>query len=262
MPLKQENAAGDSAAVSGKIVGIFEAMNMAHLADPKIYLGMPMPILVQLHTVLVRQHEEDKDKRYRNRLKYAGIDKERSSHTFRWDSGHYPSAAQGCIEEALSIEFISSQKNLVVIGPPGVGKTLLVTIVVCKAIRGGFSAKYKTAHAIATELHEARDGNSLSGYIKKLSACDVLAIEDLPYASFDEKGFKDFLAIIDARYERKSTFITTNKSFNDWAGETPDITMALAAIGRVAQDAVVINMNGAKDMRLAHAMDMLGIVVG
>jgi len=262
MPQKQENAAEDSAAVLGRIGSIFGAMKMPRLADPAIYLGMPMPILVQLHDALAMQREEDNDKRYRSRLRYAGINRERSSHTFKWDDDKYPFAAPGCIEEALSIEFIRNRKNLVVAGPPGVGKTMLVTVVVCKAIREGFSAKYKTSHEIATELNEVRDGNSLSGYIKKLASCDVLAIEDLPFASFDERNLKAFFSIIDARYERKSTLITTNKSFNDWADGVPDKSMALATIGRIAQDAVIINMNGAKDMRLAHAMDMLGIVAG
>jgi len=259
MPQKQETATEDTTALVNGIVEIFGQMRLPNLAVPDIYLGMPMPILNQFHKALSAQHSEDEEKRYRNRLKYAGVTKERVDQAFKWDDDTYPMARPGSIEEALSIGFIREHKNLVVIGPPGAGKSMLVMIAVCKAIRNGFSAKYRTAHAIATGLCEARAGNSLSGYIRMLSSCDVLAIDDLPFASFSAEGAQALFSIIDARYERKSTIITSNHSFGDWFAELPDKSMATAMVGRIAQEAIIVNMNGAKDMRLKHAVEMLGI---
>jgi len=259
MPQKQESASEDSTSLVNGIISIFEELRMPYLTEPKIYLGMPIPTLKQFHEALTAQHTEDGEKRYRNRLKYAGVTKERAEQTFKWDDDTYPMARPGSIEEALSTAFVREHKNLVVIGPPGAGKSLLVTIAVCKAIRNDFSAKYKTAHAIATGLCEARAGNSLSGYIKTLSSCDVLAIDDLPFASFSAEGAQALFSIIDARYERKSTIITSNHSFGEWFAELPDKSMATALVGRIAQDAIIVNMNGAKDMRLKHAAEMLGI---
>ena len=259
MPQKQETATEDTTALVNGIVEIFGQMRLPNLAVPDIYLGMPMPILKQFHMALSAQHSEDEEKRYRNRLKYAGVTKERVDQAFKWDDDTYPMARPGSIEEALSIGFIREHKNLVVIGPPGAGKSMLVMIAVCKAIRNGFSAKYRTAHAIATGLCEARAGNSLSGYIRMLSSCDVLAIDDLPFASFSAEGAQALFSIIDARYERKSTIITSNHSFGDWFAELPDKSMATAMVGRIAQEAIIVNMNGAKDMRLKHAVEMLGI---
>ena len=259
MPQKQETATGDSTILVNGIIDIFGEMRLFNLTSPDIYLGMPTPILKQFHKALTAQHSEDEEKRYRNRLKYAGVTKERVDQAFKWDDDTYPMARPGSIEEALSIGFIREHKNLVVIGPPGAGKSMLVTITVCKAIRNGLSAKYKTAHAIATGLCEAKAGNSLSGYIRMLSSCDVLAIDDLPFVSFSAEGAQALFSIIDARYERKSTIITSNHSFGEWFAELPDKSMATALVGRIAQDAIIINMNGAKDMRLKHAAEMLGI---
>ena len=115
---------------------------------------------------------------------------------------------------------------------------------------------YKTAHDIATELKEAKSGNSLSGYIKKLQARDVLVIEDVTFASFDRPTAQAFFSVMDKRYGRKSTVITANGNINEWAANFPDKSMSSAILGRFYEDALLINMNGAEDMRLNKAKHM------
>jgi len=190
-------------------------------------------------------------------MRYAGILKERSADTFKWDNDTYPLAEPGMIERALNIEFIRQHRSLIVAGPPGVGKSLLVTIIACEAIRAEFSVHYKTAHDIATDLREAKSGKSLSGYIKKLQARDVLIVEDVTFATFDRPTAQAFFSIMDKRYGRKTTIITSNGNINEWAGSFPDSSMSSAILGRFYEDALLINMNGAEDMRLKRAKDML-----
>jgi DNA replication protein DnaC len=162
------------------------------------------------------------------------------------------------IESALSLEFAKQCKGLIVAGPPGTGKTLLVNIIACKAIWAEFSVMYKTAHDIATELSEVKSENILSRYIKKLQARDILIIEDVTFATFDELSAQAFFSIMDKRYGRKVTVITANGNINEWAGSFPDKTMSSAILGRFYEDAWLINMNGATDMRLSKAKGMLG----
>lgn len=258
MTLKQVSAAEDSSAVIESITENFKTMNLPRLANAEIYLGMPFPILENFHQALCEQRSEDEKKRFLNRMRYAGIFKERSANTFKWDSGTYPLAEPGAIENALNIEFVRQRKSLIVAGPPGTGKSLLVTIVACAAIWAGFSVMYKTAHDIATELRETKSGNSLSGYIKKLQARDVLVIEDVTFATFDKAAAQAFFSVMDKRYGRKTTVITANGNINEWAGNFPDKSMSSAILGRFYEDALLINMNGAKDMRLSKAKGMLG----
>lgn len=259
MALKQENAADDSAAVISGIAGQFRAMRLPRLAVEELYLGTPFSILEKIRRALDEQRGEDDKKRFANRLRYAGISRERSSDTFEWDGGAYPLAEPGAIERALDAGFVGQRKNLVVVGPPGVGKSLLVNIVACKAIRAGFSVRYKTAHDIAMELKEARVGDSLSTYIKRLQACDALVIEDATFASFDVKTAQSFFSIIDGRYGRKTTAITSNGNINEWAANFPDKRMSSALLGRLYEDAILVNMNGAQDMRLKRAKGMDGL---
>jgi len=257
MNSKQENAADDSAGVIESITGLFRDMGLPRLADAGLYLGVPFSVLADFHRALGEQRSEDDKKKFLNRLRYAGIIRERAPDTFKWDDGTYPLAEPGAIERALSMEFVRQKKNLIVAGPPGAGKSLMVLIIACKAIRAGFSVKYKTAYDISVELREARAGNSLAGYVRKLQACDMLVIEDATFATFDSKTAQSFFSVIDGRYGRKTTAITSNGSINEWAGKFPDRNMSSALLGRFYEDALLVNMNGAEDMRLKQAKGML-----
>ena len=259
MDLKQENAMDDPSEVIKGITGHFQAMNLPLLTKPGTYQGIPFPILVKFCQALAEQRSRDEDKRFVNRLRYAGIVRERTPECFKWGDGVYPLAEPGAIESALDLDFIRQCRNLIVYGPPGTGKTLLMLIIACKAVRANFSVKYKTSHDIATELREARAGNSLSGYIRRLQGYDLLVIEDVIFATFDSKAAQAFFSVIDGRYGRKSTAITSNGSISDWAAAFPDKTMSSAILGRFYEDALLINMNGAEDMRLKRAKGMLGI---
>jgi DNA replication protein DnaC len=253
MTLKQENAGEGPAAEIEGITELFQGMGLPRLADPGLYLGTPLPILEGFHQALDEHCHEDGRKRFANRLRYAGIAKERVADTFQWDKDTYPFAEPGSIECALGAGFVGERKNLVVSGPPGAGKSLLVLIAACKAVRAGFSVKYKTAYNISVELKEAKAGNSLSSYVRRLQSCDLLVIEDVVYASFDNKAAQSFFSIIDGRYGRKSTAITSNGSLSEWAASFPDKRMSSALLGRLYEDAILVNMNGAEDMRLKQA---------
>ena len=265
MDLKQENAMDNSSEVIGGIVSHFQTMNLPLLAKPALYLGMPFPILEEFSRALAEQRSRDDDKRFINRLRYSGIVRERTPECFKWGDEIYPLAEPGAIESALAIDFVRQCRNLIIYGPPGTGKTLLMLVVACKAVRANFSVKYKTGHNIATELREARAGNSLSGYIKKLQGCDLLIIEDVVFATFDSRTAEAFFAVIDGRYTRKPTAITSNGSIAEWAAAFPNQTMSSAVLGRFYEDALLINMNGAEDMRLKKAKGLLGdggLVIG
>ena len=255
--VKQESAAEDAARIIKNISEMFASVDMPRLAQDSLYMGAPYGMLVNLSGALERQIDENDNRRFYNRMRYAGIVKERTENTYLWNDGTYPNMAPGLIEQALTLGFVGDKKNIIMAGPSGVGKSTLAVILACKALRKEFSVKYKTAHDIVTDLQEARQGDSLSRYINRMQACDVLVIEDITYSDPDGKTAHDFFSIIDKRYGRKSTVITTNGNLKEWADVFPDKKMYTALLGRLYEDAFVLNMNGAKDMRLSRAQGML-----
>jgi DNA replication protein DnaC len=258
MTSKQENPTENAATVIDRVTKQFRAMGLPLIADSKLYRGMPLTILENFHQALCQQRSVDEEKRFLNRLRYAGISRQRSQNTFKWGGDRYPLAEPGAIESVLDLEFLRDRKNLVVIGPSGAGKSMLVLICACNAIRANSSVKYKTGHDIAVEIKEAKAGNSLSGYIKKLQACDMLIIEDITFANLDNKAAPAFFSVIDRRYERsKTTVVTSNGNINEWAAEFKIEGMSTAILGRFYEGATLVNMNGAQDMRLKQAKDML-----
>jgi DNA replication protein DnaC len=258
MSLKQASAEEDASDAISGVTGIFQEMRLPRLADAGLYLGVPLPVLENFYRALREQRSEDGRRKFLNRMRHAGIFRERSADTFKWDADTYPLAEPGAIESALGIDFVRQRRSLIVAGPPGAGKSLLVTVIACKAIWAEFSVMYKTAHDIATELREAKSVNSLSACIKKLQARDVLVIEDVTFATFDRQSAQAFFSVMDKRYGRKTTVITANGNINEWAGNFPDKSMSSAILGRFYEDALLINMNGAADMRLSKAKGMLG----
>jgi len=254
---KHESAAEDAAGAIGSICGMFAAADMPRLADAGLYVGAPYCLLAGMRDALARQREENDGKRFLNRMRYAGIAKERTANTFKWDASTYPLMEPGLIERALALGFAKENTNIVMAGPSGVGKTALAVILACKALREGHSVRYRSAHDIVTDLQEARQGNSLSRYINRMQACDILVIEDITYSDPDARTAHDFFSIIDKRYGRKSTVVTTNGNIKEWAESFPDKKACPALLGRLYEDALVLNMNGARDMRLSRAQGML-----
>jgi len=255
--LKAEAAMEDAAGAIESIRGMFAAAGMPRLAESGLYIGAPYGVLVGLRDALARQGEENDGMKFLNRMRYAGIAKERTANAFKWEGGTYPLMAPGLIEQALALGFVKEKINMVMAGPSGVGKTTLAVILACKALREGHSVKYRSAHDIVTDLQEARQGNSLSRYINRMQACDVLFIEDITYSDPDARVAHDFFSIIDKRYGRKSTAITTNGNIKEWAEAFPDKKACAALLGRLYENAMVLNMNGAKDMRISRAQGML-----
>ena len=121
MMQKQISATDDSSAAINSIVESFSAMSLPRLASAELYLGIPFQILENLSQAINEQRLGDEKKRFLNRMRYAGILKERSIETFKWSSDTYPLADAGVIESALNINFIRQCKSLIVAGPPGVG---------------------------------------------------------------------------------------------------------------------------------------------
>lgn len=105
MSVKQGYAAEDSAALIEDILKLYIEVKMPELANRNLHLGIPYPVLWELCNALHRQHSGDGDKRFYNRLWYAGIFKERTEHTFQCSEDTYPLAEPATVYQDSSVFF-------------------------------------------------------------------------------------------------------------------------------------------------------------
>lgn len=152
--------------------------------------------------------------------------------------------------ELATCEFIKKKQNVIAVGNCGTGKSHLSIALGIEAITKGYTVKFRRASDLVTQMTEAVSEKHLSLFIKNVNACDVLIIDELGYLSFDAAGASLLFQIFAARYETKSTIVTSNLEFSKWVtflGKNDHMTAAL--IGRLIHLSVILNMNG-EDYRL------------
>ena len=150
----------------------------------------------------------------------------------------------------IKLLFIKRKQNVVAIGNSGTGKSHLISALGIEAITRGYTVKFRRASDLVTQMTEAVSEKHLGQFIKSVNACDVLIIDELGYLSFDAAGASLLFQIFAARYETKSTMVTSNLEFSKWVtflGQDEHMTAAL--IGRLVHQSIILNMNG-EDYRL------------
>jgi DNA replication protein DnaC len=132
-----------------------------------------------------------------------------------------------------TLHFLSDAKNIVFIGPPGVGKTHLAVALGLKAAMARKRVLFLTAEDIINELSAAEVSNSLQSFLDSLSRLDLLIIDELGYLNVSKQSAALFFKLISKRYESTSTIITSNRAFEQWGEVFSDDVVAAAILDRI-----------------------------
>jgi DNA replication protein DnaC len=134
---------------------------------------------------------------------------------------------------------------VVAIGNCGTGKTHIGVALGIEAIHKGYTVRFKRASDLVNQLNEAVSDKNMSKYLKVLNTCDLLIVDELGYLTFDIQSANLLFQVFAARYEVKSTIVTTNLEFSKWIkflGNDEDMTSAL--VERLIEKSTILNMNG------------------
>jgi len=161
-----------------------------------------------------------------------------------FDFEFQPSINKQQMLDFTSLRFIERNENIVFLGPSGVGKTHLATSIGIAAAKKRTSTYFIKCNELILQLKRAKLENRLEARLKHYGKYKLLIIDEIGYLPIDKEDAKLFFQLIDLRYEKKSTILTTNISFKEWDGVFQDTKLANAILDRVLHHATVVNIVG------------------
>jgi DNA replication protein DnaC len=162
----------------------------------------------------------------------------------QFDFDFQPSIDRKVIRELAGGSFVERTHNVVLLGPPGVGKTHLAIALGVKAVEAGYSALFLTLESLMGRLIRARHENRLDRTLQQLTYPRLLILDELGYLPLSREEASLFFRLLVRRYERGSLIVTSNKSFADWGEVFNDQVLATAILDRLLHHATTLNIKG------------------
>jgi DNA replication protein DnaC len=187
------------------------------------------------------------DRLYARRLKQAGITSPKSLSEFDWT--YNPKLPKAKLAALASGRFVQTHGGVLLIGPPGVGKSHCAVALAVGAIRAGHRALVRSTFDLAADFAEADATGMRRELVQQLTRVDLLVLEDFGMKTLGATAAEDLLEVFVRRHETASTVITTNRPTQDWGVFLGDVPAATAILDRFLAHAEIVQMVG-KSYRL------------
>lgn len=151
---------------------------------------------------------------------------------------------QRAIAELMTLDFLGSATNAILVGPSGLGKTMIAQNLAHQAILQGHNVLFATAGQLLGDLAGLDSDSALRYRLRRYAAPDLLVIDEVGYLSYSNRHADLLFELINRRHEKKSTLITTNKSFSEWSEVFPNASCVVAMIDRLVHHAEIIPIKG------------------
>lgn len=206
-----------------------------------------------LQRVMAIEEEERQHRGLDRRMKNSRLARFKPMADFDWS---WPKVIdRAAIEALFTLRFIDEGANGVLVGPIGIGKTMIVKNVAHAVIRSGRTARFTTASTMLTEL-AAQDGTTaLQRAFRRYTSPAVLVIDELGYVAYGDRHADVLFEVVNRRYESgRPILVTTNRAFTEWGQLFPSATCVLPLVDRLIHHCEVIDIEG-ESYRLKEAQD-------
>ena len=158
------------------------------------------------------------------------------------------------VEELHTLAFLPEAANVFLMGPNGLGKTMLQKNLVHRAILQGYTARFTLASDMLHDLAAQKSTSALTRRLRRYTAPGVLAIDEVGYLSYDARYADLFFEVVSRRYLQRSIILSTNKPFGEWPQVFPNATSVVTLVDRLVHRSETVVLEG-KSYRLKEAQE-------
>jgi len=203
---------------------------------------------------LIENEEAERAQRSLDRrIKHAklGSFKSMADFDYLWPEG----LDRGMLDELFTFGFLGEAANVVIVGPNGLGKTMIAQNLAYQALHKGVSVCFTTAAAMLNDLAMQEGAQSLARRLKRYCRPQLLVIDEVGYLSYDNRYADLLFEVVSQRYQqRRSIMLTTNLAFQDWPAIFPNAACVVTLIDRLVHRAEILQLSG-KSYRNKEAME-------
>ena len=186
------------------------------------------------------------------RVRNAKIGKFKPMADFDWS---WPKTIdRDAVNDLFLLQFVRDAANVILVGPNGVGKTMIGHNLAHRAILGGYTVKCCTASAMLNDLASQDGAHGLHRALARYSRPTVLCLDEVGYLSYDTRHADLLFEVVNRRYGQKPIILTTNKPFGEWNDVFPNAACAVALVDRLVHASEIVTIDGAS-YRLREAKE-------
>lgn len=155
-----------------------------------------------------------------------------------------PGISQKQIRGFAELDFVAKAENLVFVGPTGVGKTGIASGLLLKALQNGYRGLFLRAQDLFDEMYSSLADRSSRKLIDRLARVDILVVDEMGYLNLRPEQTNIFFKLMEERYRRRSTIITTNLEYEEWHNFLGNKALVDALLSRLRHQCHTVRIDG------------------